>query len=104
MPRSVEYFINDMLEHGSRALAKIRQAELESRLDDDDLKDVILYNIIILGEASTHIPQSLRNEFDKKKWSRIKRLRNLIAHVYFGLDWELTFKVRRAFLPNSSLN
>lgn len=99
MPRSVEYFINDMLEHGRRALAKIRQAEAEARQDDDDLKEVILYNIIILDEASTHIPAALKDEFPGISWSRIKRLRNLVAHVYLGLDWEVTLRVSRTFLP-----
>jgi uncharacterized protein with HEPN domain len=99
MQRSYEYFLPDMLKSARRALEKARHVELNQLLGDLELQESILWNLLILGEALTHVPEEVKDQFPQINWRRTRRLRNLVAHAYFGIDWEVMFRVSRSFLP-----
>jgi uncharacterized protein with HEPN domain len=43
--------------------------------------------LLVFGEYSTHIDQSLKNKFNEIQWQLNKAGRNYYAHVYNGTDW-----------------
>ena len=50
------------------------------------LQDAVIRNLEVIGEASNHIDDELKNEYPEVAWNEIRGLRNIIAHVYFEID------------------
>jgi uncharacterized protein with HEPN domain len=48
--------------------------------------DAVLRNLELIGEASKHLPPEALALAPSIKWTLIRRMRNVVAHVYFGLD------------------
>lgn len=40
----------------------------------------------IIGEAASHVPDSVQNKNQDIPWRKMKDFRNLLAHEYFGVD------------------
>jgi uncharacterized protein with HEPN domain len=55
--------------------------------------DAVQHQFEILGEASTHVPFSLRKQFPQIPFSLMYSLRNHIAHEYFDVDYEIIYEI-----------
>ncbi len=55
-------------------------------------QDALVRNFEILGEASTHVSDDLKNKYPEIAWNEMKGMRNFMSHEYFGLQldtiWE----------------
>ena len=74
----------------------ILQYTPESRQEFDEdppLRSHILLHIQIIGEAASKLSQPLRDQYPEVPWKAIMRMRTLIAHVYFGIDWNEVWQV-----------
>jgi len=49
-------------------------------------QDAVVRNLEIIGEASNHISEGLRNKYPELPWSEMRGMRNFMAHEYFGLQ------------------
>ena len=86
----------DCLERVGRHTAGLdRAAFLASEL----VQDAVLRNLAQLGEVSKYIPESVQVRWPDLPWNELRRLRNLIAHDYFGIDRELLWQTVTAELP-----
>ncbi|MDE3089100.1 MAG: DUF86 domain-containing protein [Chloroflexota bacterium] len=60
---------------------------------DNKTFDAVVLNLQIIGEATKHIPDSVKEKYPDVDWRRIAGLRDVIAHGYFGLNehilWDL---------------
>lgn len=78
------------------ACAIIRQYTPPSRAKFDSdfpLRTHILFHIQVIGEAVSNVSESLRNQHPDIPWKAVSRMRNIIAHVYFGIDWDEVWRV-----------
>ena len=78
--------IQDILD----AIAKIQRYTQGMTLDvfsaDEKTVDAVIRNFIIIGEAASQIPRDLRDRYPAVPWSVIRNMRNVLAHVYFGVS------------------
>ncbi len=63
--------------------------------------DAIIRNLEIIGEASKNIPQSIKEKYPAIPWRKMYGLRNLIAHKYFGIDYEMIWEITKNNLPQN---
>ncbi|QLE00368.1 DUF86 domain-containing protein [Galbibacter sp. BG1] len=49
-------------------------------------QDAIIRNFEIIGEASNHISEGIKNEYPKVPWNEMRGMRNFMTHEYFGLQ------------------
>ena len=49
-------------------------------------RDAMIWNFEIMGEASNHISEDLKNKHPEVAWNEMKGMRNFITHEYFGLQ------------------
>lgn len=78
------------------AIAIIEQDTPSRRQDFDANRAVqshILLHAQIIGEAVSRLSQALRDQNPQVPWKPIMRMRNIIAHVYFGIDWDEVWQV-----------
>jgi len=60
---------------------------------DEPVRSHILLHVQIIGEAVSNLSQTLRDNNPQVPWKPIMRMRNIIAHVYFGIDWNEVWRV-----------
>lgn len=73
--------------------------EDDGLLADETLRDAILFNIVIIGEAASRTPPDVQEKWPSVPWARIKAMRNIVAHEYFGLDRGIILDVVRNKVP-----
>lgn len=73
--------------------------------DADDLSndaksfDAVLMNFIVIGEMAGKLSESFKNTYAEIEWWKIKGLRNIVAHDYFGVDAEEIWQIIKIWLP-----
>jgi len=61
--------------------------------------EMILWNLVVLGEATKRLDGSTRARFAQIPWNAMARTRERIAHHYEGVDWETVAQILTADLP-----
>ena len=62
--------------------------------------EACLYNIQVIGEAVSHLPEEAKEKEKSIPWVLIKGMRNRLIHEYFGTDLPLVWNViKMNFLP-----
>ena len=61
---------------------------------ENDIKtsDAVLMNLIVIGEQSAKLSTQFKKNYNRIPWKNIKGLRNIIAHHYFGVNYENIWK------------
>ena len=77
----------------------IATLDLDAFLSNSLVKNATLMQIQIIGEAVSHINASLKKQYDYVEWQKIKGTRNIIAHEYFGIDYEIVWEIAKNNLP-----
>jgi uncharacterized protein with HEPN domain len=62
--------------------------------------EACLYNIQIIGEAVSHLPDMIKDKETQIPWSLIKGMRNRLIHEYFGTDLSLVWDTIKHDLPS----
>ena len=97
-------YLEDMLQSMDR---------IEEYLGDIDFKrfkqtymivDAIIRNFEIIGEASKNIPIDIQGKYPEIPWKKMYGLRNLIAHEYFGIDYEMIWEIAKNNLPQNRID
>lgn len=59
----------------------------------------MIRNFEIIGEAVAHISDQTKSQYQYIEWSKIKGMRNLIAHQYFGIKLEVIWDTAILEIP-----
>lgn len=54
-----------------------------------------------MGEASKNVPDFIKEKYPEMPWKKIYQLRNIITHDYFGIDYEIIWKIITINLPEN---
>ena len=55
--------------------------------------DAVLMNFIIIGESANRVSLETQTNNSEIPWVKIKGLRNIVAHNYFGVDAEEVWQI-----------
>ena len=64
------------------------------------ITEACLYNIQIIGEAVSKLPDDVKEAEKQIPWQLIKGMRNRLIHEYFGTDLQLVWNVITNELPS----
>lgn len=67
---------------------------------DSLVKSACIYQLGVIGEASNHLSEGLKNRYSNIPWREIIGLRNIIIHKYFGVDEKVVWDVIKLELPD----
>ena len=84
--------IQDILEAIAKIQRYTRGMTLESFSADEKTVDAVIRNFIIIGEAASQISQDVRDRYPAVPWSVIRNMRNVLAHVYFGVSLPIVWQ------------
>jgi uncharacterized protein with HEPN domain len=62
-------------------------------LSDSKTQDVILYNLIIIGEAANQITDEFQEKYSTLPWSSMIGTRNIIVHGYDQVKLQIVWEI-----------
>jgi uncharacterized protein with HEPN domain len=66
---------------------------------DDRTIDAVLRNLEVIGEAARHVPPHVTNRYPDIPWDKMRALRNVVAHEYFGVKLSIIWETIERRLP-----
>lgn len=67
---------------------------------DPKTLDACIRNFQILGDAAKQVPGVIQKEFPEVPWSKIKGMRNIVVHEYFGVSPKIIWRTIAKDLPS----
>lgn len=74
-------------------------SETSAAKEDPLLHDALLFQFVVIGEATKNLSQETRESASKIPWADIAGLRDLIAHEYFRIDIHRVLEIVERDLP-----
>jgi uncharacterized protein with HEPN domain len=91
--RDPQLWLADMAGAARKALRYVEGMNREQLCGDERTLDAVIRNLEVIGEASKHIPQEIRDRYSDIEWRKISGLRDVLAHGYFGIDDEIIWDI-----------
>lgn len=97
--RKPSVFINDILKSISHIITYTTNLSFEKFTADFMVVEACLYNIQVIGEAVSKLPDDIKEPNKHIPWTLIKGMRNRLIHEYFGTDLDVVWHVIKNELP-----
>ena len=98
--RPWDLYVRDMLEACARVLEFTDGMDQAAFLADARTYHATLHNLALIGQAATHIPESVRDSHPDVPWRSIVGARNVIMHQYLGTDDNLIWVMVSRSVPD----
>lgn len=72
---------------------------LEAFLKDELVRDAVMRNIQIIGEAANRTSKQLRETTPHLEWPKIIGMRHRLVHDYFEIEESIVWRVVANYLP-----
>ncbi|MFW6348304.1 MAG: DUF86 domain-containing protein [Cyclonatronaceae bacterium] len=100
--RNYLFYLEDMYDSMLRIQEYIEHLSLDEFSESSLVIDAVVRNLEIIGEASKHVPVSVKQKYPQLPWKQMYGLRNFIVHEYFGIDIEIIWKIISDELPQNA--
>ncbi len=84
--------IEDILEAISMIEEYIAGVDYVQWTNDRKTQDAVIRNIEVIGEAAGHVPTEVQQQFNSIPWQKMKGMRNILIHEYFGVDPDIIWR------------
>lgn len=86
-------YVSDMIEFAEKVLTYTEGMNQLSFTDSGISYDAVLRNLELIGEAATHIPETVRQSHSNIPWRRVIATRNRLIHAYLGIDNDIIWSI-----------
>jgi uncharacterized protein with HEPN domain len=87
------------IQEAIRQINKYTELGRQSFDQDELIRIWVIHHLEIIGEAARSIPQEFKNDHLEVPWKQISRMRNVLIHIYFGVDPDIIWEVVEHDLP-----
>jgi uncharacterized protein with HEPN domain len=98
-PRAWRFYIDDMISFAERVLTYTTGLDQAGFVASPLHYDATIRNLELIGEAATHIPDSVRTAHPQIPWRLIIATRNRLIHGYLGIDNDTLWSIVRDHIP-----
>jgi len=96
--RSPRLLLQDVLD-AVEVIERYTPATAAAFLADPPVQSHVIRHIAIIGEAAARLPQPLRDAIPAVPWRQIIAMRDIVVHVYHGINWERVYETARRDVP-----
>ena len=93
MNRNIELYLKDIIENMERAKDFIKEMNYDEFVKDTKTNFAVLRCLEIIGEATKHIPEQIRQKYPEVPWKDIAGMRDKVIHFYFGVKLDRVWLV-----------
>lgn len=104
MKRDYKLFIEDIFDSILKIEAFVDKMKYKDFVADDKTLSAVVRKLEIVGEAAKNIPKEIRVKYKDIPWSDLAKMRDKIIHFYFGVDYEIVWKVVKERLPDLKID
>lgn len=103
MKRNYKLFIKDILGCINKLEYFIGGMSFKEFMKDEKTKSAVVREIEVIGEAVKNLPLAIRKKYKDIPWKQMAKTRDKIIHFYFGVDYEIVWRVVKERLPKIKL-
>ena len=97
--RNWQLRVQDILDAITSIEQRTADITFEQFTANETLVKSVLYDFIIIGEASANIPTEIQSRYYQIPWRLMSDMRNIMAHEYFQVNLMLTWRTIQNNLP-----
>ncbi|MBI5327836.1 MAG: DUF86 domain-containing protein [Deltaproteobacteria bacterium] len=86
--RSYKDYLQDILDAMNKAQGFVGSMDYEVFQNDDKTAYAVIRALEVIGEATKHVPDNLRQKYTGVPWQDMAGMRDVLIHAYFGVDIE----------------
>ena len=86
--QSYKDFLQDILDAMNKAQSFVSGMEYKVFKNDDKTAYAVIRALEVIGEATKHVPNNLRQKYPGVPWQDMAGMRDVLIHAYFGVDIE----------------
>lgn len=91
--RDFRLYLDDILDAVSQIRLYMRGMNKKEFASDRKTQDAVVRNLEIIGEAAGKLPDEAIKKAPQVEWRKIKALRNILIHEYFGYNLSVVWDV-----------
>lgn len=89
--RDWRLYADDIIESCGKVRRYLAGMTYDAFVADDRTRDAVIRNLEIVGEASKNLPDEVIAGAPEIEWRKIRGMRDVVAHGYFGLDMKVVW-------------
>ncbi len=93
MYRDFRLYLDDILDAIHQVRSYVEGQDEEAFAVDRKTQDAVIRNLEIIGEAAGNLPEEIQKAAPEIDWRKIKGLRNILIHDYFGVNLPIVWDV-----------
>ena len=97
--REWRFYLDDMMSFCVLVLEYTQGIEQKQFVSDRMRFDATVRNVELIGEAATHVPESIRLSQPDIPWRKVIATRNRLVHGYLGIDNDTLWSIVAVDLP-----
>lgn len=99
-PRDWTLRLTDILSAIDAITDYTKELDFPSFSSDRRTMDAVVRNLIVIGEAASHVPSEVVGRHPEVPWRDMADMRNVVVHEYFGVDTRVVWEtIRNDLLP-----
>jgi len=98
--REWRFYLDDMIAFAEKVLAYSDGLDQQTFVSSGLNYDATLRNLELIGEAATHIPDSVRQAHGQIPWRQVIATRNRLIHGYLGIDNDTLWSIIQDDVPD----
>lgn len=98
--RKWKLFVEDILEAISLIESYVKDMDIDSFKQDRKTIDAVVRNFTIIGEASKHIPDDIKEKYSDVDWRGMVGFRDRITHAYFEISLDVVWHIIKKEMPH----
>jgi len=91
--------IEDILDAINKIQRYTRGMTLEDFRASDIVMDAVIQNLGVIGEAARYVPAEVQSSYANIPWDKMRGIRNVIIHEYFGISISIVWQTTKEDLP-----
>ena len=93
MSRDFRIYLDDILEAIHQIRTYMADLDEDAFARDRKTQDAVIRNLEIIGEAAGNLSEQILKTAPEIDWRKIKGLRNILIHEYFGINLPIIWDV-----------
>jgi len=89
----------DMIEALERVQRLVQGLDFDGFVSQEAVYFASVFSLGIVGEAAKAVPDAVQSQYPSVDWRGMKRLRDLLFHVYFGISDAIIWQIIQEHVP-----
>ena len=99
MKRDIKLYVRDILNAINSIEEFVKDIDLEEFKKNGMVSSAVIRMFEIIGEASRHIPEEIRQKYPDIPWKEISGFGDKFIHLYFNIKHEPAWNTIKTELP-----